>query len=337
MVSAFALWVTLAQAPQQFADLGTCLLESGQTLRECRIGYRTYGQMNADRSNVILFPSWFNGTTENLETYVGAQGFADSGRYFVVTVDAIGNGVSISPSNSESQKGQLFPRISMGDMVESQRRLLMEKLGVSRVYAVMGISMGGMQTFQWMARHPDFLQRAVVIVGTPKMSGKDILLWTTFMKGINLGGRNGAGGNNGNQKKRGFWGALWGAAEPALVGAGNAQLEDMLAGGSTAPRRNALPIDKNPTNVLRQFDAMLAHDISRLFQGSLEQAAQAVRARTLVVVATQDKAVSPDTPLQFAQWIRARTFTLTGTCGHNAYKCERETLAPEIRNFLNAP
>ena len=53
---------------QQFASLGDFKLESGEVLRGCRIGYRTYGTLNADKSNVILIPTWAGGTTEQLRT-----------------------------------------------------------------------------------------------------------------------------------------------------------------------------------------------------------------------------------------------------------------------------
>ncbi|MDX1518217.1 MAG: hypothetical protein R3288_15330, partial [Woeseiaceae bacterium] len=87
-------------AEQQFHRLADFELDSGERL-DCRVGYRTYGVLQADGSNVILFPTWFGGTTNDLETFgkVGPGALADSDRYFVITVDALGNGVSCSPSN----------------------------------------------------------------------------------------------------------------------------------------------------------------------------------------------------------------------------------------------
>ena len=95
---------------QQFANLGDFKLESGEVLRDCRIGYRTFGQLNPGKSNVILFPTWAGGTTEQLAGSVGAGRLADSTKYYVILVDALSNGVSSSPSNSELQPHMQFPK-----------------------------------------------------------------------------------------------------------------------------------------------------------------------------------------------------------------------------------
>ena len=151
------------------SSLGTFTLQSGQAIQDCHLTYRTYGQLNSAKSNAILFPTWFNGTTADLEKYISANGLVDPSKFYVITVDALANGVSSSPSNSDVQHGKLFPRITVLDMVEAEHKLLTKKLSITHVFGVMGISMGGMQTFQWLTRYPDFMDRAVSIVGTPKM------------------------------------------------------------------------------------------------------------------------------------------------------------------------
>jgi len=60
---------TLADSPQQMASIGDLLLESGETLRNCEVGYRTAGTLNADKSNVIIFLTWFTGTSSDLLKY----------------------------------------------------------------------------------------------------------------------------------------------------------------------------------------------------------------------------------------------------------------------------
>ena len=98
---AFALVVRAYGAQQQFAELGDLKLESGEVIRNCRIGYRTYGTLAPDRSNVVLWPTWFTGRTAQLEPMIGPGKLLDPALgVFVVTVDALGNGVSTSPSNS---------------------------------------------------------------------------------------------------------------------------------------------------------------------------------------------------------------------------------------------
>src|SRR5215510_5258364 len=90
-------------AQQQFAQLGDFKLESGEVIRDCRIGYRTFGKLNADKSNVIIFPTWAGGTTEQLQSNIGPGKLLNSEKYFVIAVDALGNGVSSSPSTSKLQ------------------------------------------------------------------------------------------------------------------------------------------------------------------------------------------------------------------------------------------
>ena len=136
--------VVLAQGELRFADLDSCALQSGQVIEECRLGYRVFGELDADRSNVVLVPTWFTGTTGDLVQLIGPGGFLDSSIYYVVAVDALGNGVSSSPSNSEAQLGAAFPGITIRDMVESQHRLVTEVLGLESVYAVSAGGASGM-------------------------------------------------------------------------------------------------------------------------------------------------------------------------------------------------
>ena len=328
-----------------FADLGDVTLESGQTLRDVKIGYRTFGEMNRDKSNVVLFPSWFNGLTADLVDYIGPGGLVDSSKYYVIAVDAISNGVSTSPSNSATQRGQMYPKISLKDMVETQHQLLTRKLGISKVYAVMGISMGGMQAFQWVVQYPAFAERAVSIVGTPQMSQKDMALWGTFLKLPGRGG-NGAGGGDGqrNTGQRAGGGlpqmqpqdimdilkmVPW-RRIPGIPPQTRDQLASVLGGGQ------ASPADRDPLDVLRQFDAMAAHDVSRYGGGTLESAAKRIRAKMQIIVATQDKAVSPETPLSFAKLLGVEPVTTDSTCGHSAFKCEKTPLGVKVNAFLDA-
>jgi len=122
---------------QKFAELGTCKLESGQQIENCRLGYRTWGKLNADGSNAILFPTWFSGTSAQIAAFVGPDALVDPAKYFVIGVDALGDGVSSSPSNSKSQPRMQFPAFTTHDMVAMEYRLATETLHLKHLHAVM--------------------------------------------------------------------------------------------------------------------------------------------------------------------------------------------------------
>ena len=112
-VSLLLLLTSVAAAQElQFAQLGDFKLESGEVIRDCRIGYRTLGQLNEDKSNVIVFLTWAGGNSEQAKSNIGPGNVVDSTNHFVVVIDALGNGVSSSPSNSKLQPRMNFPRLS---------------------------------------------------------------------------------------------------------------------------------------------------------------------------------------------------------------------------------
>src|SRR5688500_2331915 len=98
---------------QKFSALGDFRVEGGETIRDCRVGYRTAGELNAARSNAILVPTWFAGRSGDLGGWIGPGKLLDTKRWFVIAVDAFGNGVSSSPSNSAQRP---FPVFTIRDM-----------------------------------------------------------------------------------------------------------------------------------------------------------------------------------------------------------------------------
>jgi len=314
----------------QFANLGDFKLVSGGVIRECRLGYRTYGRLNAERSNAVLFPTWASGTSEQLRVQTAPGKLADSSKYFVVLVDALANGVSSSPSNSQSQPRMTFPKITIRDMVNSEYQLLAQHLGIHHLKAVMGISMGGMQAFQWIVSYPDFMDKAVPIVGSPRLAAYDLVLWKAEIDAI----EHDAGWNNGDYKEN-----------PARL----LLTEFWMLMGETPQRRNqeltrkqvAETLEKHaqePTmdanDHIRQMEAMMSLDVSDDFGGSMEKAAAAVKAKVLVVVGANDHVVTPGPAKDFAKLLGAELMALDSDCGHQTPACEEGVIAARALAFL---
>ena len=87
---------------------------------------------------------------------IGPGKALDTDKYFIVCTDAISNGLTTSPA-IKAQPRMQFPQFTIRDMVQSQYRLMKEKLGIDQVVAVVGPSMGGMQALQWGVSHPEYM------------------------------------------------------------------------------------------------------------------------------------------------------------------------------------
>ena len=316
----------------QFAQLGDFKLENGQVIRDCRIGYRTFGKLNEARSNAIIFPTWAGGTTEQLKGSVGPGKLVDSNRYFVIAVDALANGVSSSPSNSRQQPRMSFPNITLRDSVNTQYELATRILKLNHVRAVIGISMGGMQTFQWIVSYPDFMDLGIPIVGSPRLAPYDLLLWQSQLDGI-MNDRNWNNGdytvNPARTPEYEFSSLLLTTPDHFNKQMTRAKVLDELKQAREAKGGGFDANDK-----VRQVQAMMALDVSAPFSGSLEQAAGRVKARVFVVVAKFDHVVTPGPALEFAQLLQAKVMVLEGDCGHIATACEANKLNPAVDEFL---
>ena len=316
--------------PLQIANLGDFPLENGEVIQGATIAYRTAGTLNADRTNAILFPTWFTGSTEDLFTSDVVDA-VDTSRFFLIAVDALANGVSISPSTSTHQPQREFPQVSIGDMVHSQHQFLTEVLGITHLHAVMGISMGGMQTYEWVTTYPDFMERAVPIVGSPRLASYDLLLWTAELTALEQA----LDCDCNETTARELAGMISHLAlyspdfharqDPHDQGA--TLIADGRAGGMTLAIHDRVA----------QLHAMIGHDVSTSFNGDWAMTADTVTAEMLVVVGAQDHMVTPGPALEFADLTNSQTLVFDNGCGHQSFRCEQDRAFDEIRAFLNAP
>ena len=156
-------------------------LASGETLPELRLHYRTLGKPQRDGEGVVRNAVLILHSTGGSGAQYMGQGFAgelfkpggllDAERYFLIIPDNIGHGRSSKPSDGLKAR---FPRYGYADMVEAQHRLITEGLGVNHLRLVMGASMGGMHTWLWGERYPDFMDALMPLASLPtQISGRN--------------------------------------------------------------------------------------------------------------------------------------------------------------------
>jgi homoserine O-acetyltransferase/O-succinyltransferase len=155
----------------QSYTIGRFTFESGASIDNTHVTYVTWGTLNAARDNAILLPSWYGGRALSYQFLVGPDRALDPAKYFIVATEMFGSGGTSSPSNTPPPyDGPRFPRVAIRDDVEAARQVL-TSLGVRRLRAVIGFSMGAQQAFQWAMSHPTDVDAIVALCGTAKTYG----------------------------------------------------------------------------------------------------------------------------------------------------------------------
>ena len=162
-------------------ELGDVTLQSGATLPAAKLAFRTWGSLNARGDNVIVMPTFYTGTHVRNGGYVSAVPALDPTRYFIVSINMFGNGLSSSPSNTPPPfDGPRFPVATLHDNVACQHRLLTEALGVERIALVLGWSMAGCQSYQWGAQYPDMVDAILPFCASARTSAHN----QVFLEGV---------------------------------------------------------------------------------------------------------------------------------------------------------
>jgi homoserine O-acetyltransferase/O-succinyltransferase len=168
---------------------GPLLLDGGDSLTPVEIAYETYGNLDAAASNAILICHALTGDQHVASAHpitgkpgwwarmVGPRKPIDTDHFCVIAVNAIGGCMGSSGPESLTSNGKpygmRFPVVTVSDMARSQT-LLMDHLGIAKLHAVVGGSMGGMQALSWAAHFPDRVGAALIIASTAKHSAQNI-------------------------------------------------------------------------------------------------------------------------------------------------------------------
>jgi homoserine O-acetyltransferase len=282
-------------------ELGDLPLQHGGTLASAKLGYKLYGRLAHDRSNAILFPTWYTGTHVDLQWLIGPGKPLDTTRYCVICPNLFSMGVSSSPSNTpQPQNGASFPRVSILDNVVAQHRLVTEVLGIEQLQLVLGGSMGAEQAFQWPVSYPELVRSILPFQGSARTSEHNRVFLEALRAAVELdpewrGGRY-SENPEGALRLFGRIYAGWGLSQQfywqrAYLEAGFTSLDDFLVRfweGSFLAR------DAN--DLLGQLWTWYHHDVGLTpgFDGDYDAALGSIHARAIVMPAQKDLYFPPE-------------------------------------------
>jgi len=319
--------------PHQTLALGELTLESGEAIRDFEISYVVHGTRAKADDNVVLVLTAIGSTHHRLDFLIGPGRPLDPERYCIICADAIGNGLSTSPSNSQTQPDLSFPRFSIRDMVASQRKLL-DALGVGRLASVVGASMGGMQALQWGVSHPDRMRCIVALVPMARTRS-----WSVAMNEVARRILRADPGFPSGPYGAGFeaWAALTRVItnrEPAaLEGIAPSAIPGLVDQAIEAAHRMA----SDPLDWVYQSWAYDAHDVGATsgFDGDTAAALRSVKASTLLLVLNLDLYNPVDDAIEAARTIPDATLVRLGGHAGHAVAADASPQVEEIRGAIS--
>ena len=307
-------------------DAGNVVLQSGRTFRNMKLVYKTFGTLNADKSNAILYPTSYSAQHHDTQFMVGEGAALDPSRYFIIIPNLFGNGLSSSPSNTPwPDVGTRYPDVTYFDAVHVQRRMLAELWGIEKLALVYGWSMGAMQAYHWGALFPDAVERIAVVCGSARCAPHN----QVFIEGAKHALTADAAYRDGvftELPVRGFRAmgrvyAGWALSqtfyrEELWRSFGASSLEDYLVTyWETAFAR------RDPADLLAQFWTWQHGDISAnpRYGGDLPKALAAIKARTLLMPGDHDLYFQvDDNRLEMQHLANAELHPIPSVWGHRA-------------------
>ena len=279
---------------QEF-NIGNVKLLSGKILKSAKLIYKTYGELNKNCSNVIILPTFYTGTHIRNEGFIGKSRALNPNKYFIISINMFGNGLSSSPSNTTNlQHGAKFPEITIWDNIYCQHKLIAEKLKIKKIALVTGWSMAGCQSYQWAAQYPDMVKSILPFCASSKTSVHNHV----FLEGVKAALTTDVTWKRGNYKKQPVAGlkafgrvyAGWAFSQDFYrkklyqkFGFKNA--EDLLKSWANDHAKNW---DAN--DLLSKLKTWQLNNIGNnsLYKGNYIKALKSIRAKTILMPCNQD-------------------------------------------------
>ncbi len=308
-------------------EAGSVVLQSGATIRDCKLAFKTFGTLNTAKDNVVVYPTWYSGQHYENEWLVGPGMALDPARYFIIIPNMLGNGLSSSPSNTpEPYNGPRFPHVTAADNVRLQHRLVTEKFGIEQVRLVVGWSMGALQTFHWGALFPDMVERIAPFCGSAKCSRHNFV----FLEGVKAALTADVAFAGGWYKSKPETGlramgrvyAGWGFSqafyrqELDIKTLGFSSLEDFMVAFW-----EGLFLQRDANNLLAMLWTWQNGDIgaNEMYGGDFRRALAAIKAKAFVMPGQTDLYFPPeDSEIEVAHMPNARLITIPSVWGHFA-------------------
>lgn len=320
-------------------------LYCGATLPEAQIVYQTYGTLNRDRTNAILYPTSYGAQHTDIDWLIRPDGILDPTHWFIIIPNMFGNGLSTSPSNCELE-GVWF---SHYDNVRAQKQLLEEVFQIEQLALIYGWSMGAQQAYHWGALFPDRVLRIAALCGTARTTDHNRIFLQSLRTALTADPA-WTGTRFESLPDRGFRAfahiyASWAASqafyrEGIYYQLGYSSLEDYIARFWETSYRK-----RDPHNLLAMIETWLHCDVSDnpIYQGNYIAAMNAIRAKTFVIPATTDLYFTPeDCAAEAALIPNAEYRPIESIWGHRAgnpyqYPPDAAFIRSTIRTLLHHP
>jgi homoserine O-acetyltransferase len=248
---------------------------SGEIVQDVEIAYQTYGTLNEQKNNVILYPTWYSGFISDNEWLIGNDKTLNPEKYFIIVVCLFGNGQSSSPSNSNQYKN-----FTLYDNVIQQHRLLTEFFKISTIELVVGWSMGAQQSFQWACLFPEMVKRIAPFCGSSITSPHNFVFLESLRFLLSEIGTSEVHIRNFARIYAG-----WGFSQPFYKyqkwrELGYSSLDDFLVGFW-----ETFFLKRNPKNLLALLWTWQNSDISKnpKFKGDWKKALQSIQSKVLIL------------------------------------------------------
>jgi len=290
-----------AMTDYEIFELGDVELQCGLMLRDAKLAYKTFGTLNADKSNVIVYPTWYSGQHYDNEWLIGEGMGLDPQNYFIIIPNMMGNGLSSSPSNTpQPYDKSRFPHVTFYDNVAMQHRLVTKEFGIEKIKLVIGWSMGAGQTYQWGVSYPEMVERILPFCGSARTSIHNIV----FLEAVKYAIQTDVAWNEGWYDEQPMKGLRavgrvysgWGLSqafyrEKLYIPMGYPSLEDFLIGFW-----EGFFLRKDANNLLAMLWTWQNGNIGNTpgFDGDFEKALASIKAKAIVMPGQTDLYFPPE-------------------------------------------